>query len=348
MARGKLLLGLDIGSSGAKVCLLKEGRGTYEVQVVDSAEFTNDPIGEGSILNGSAITDVIRDLVSRNGIKQRACAIAISGYNVIVKRVRMPEMSEEELRDNLKWEVEQHIPFNYDEVVVDTVVLERNATQKKMEILLVASKKDVVKDYIAIARNAGLEVKVVDTVGFALHNLVCTLYPQEVETSVVGIINVGAAMTSIMMLVNGLPSFTRDITIGGNQITQELQKKFSITREEAEAFKTGKSQSYGVVPAEVEEVTKVVIESILSEIQRSINFFYETTSHERIDKFFLCGGVLKDPSVYPLFRTLDAPVEVIDPLKSLKCGRHCKEDVFAEKALELTVAIGLALRSANE
>ena len=112
MASGKLLLGLDIGTSGAKVCLLKEVRGSYEVQVVDCIEFTDNPIVEGSILNGTAITDALRELVRRNNIRQKACAIAISGYNVIVKRVRMPEVSDEELRDNLRWEVEQHIPYD--------------------------------------------------------------------------------------------------------------------------------------------------------------------------------------------------------------------------------------------
>lgn len=348
MANGKLLLGLDIGSSSAKVCLLKEVRGSYEVQLVDSAEFSNDPIVEGSILNGSAITDVIRDLVRTNGIKQKACAIAISGYNVIVKRVRMPEMSEEELQENLRWEVEQHIPFDYEEVVVDTVILERNQQQKKMEILLVATKKDVVRDYISIVRDAGLEVKIVDTVSFALHNLIEVFYPKETENAVVGVINVGAAMTSMTMIVNGMPSFTRDITIGGNQITEEIQKKFGITREEAEAFKTGKSQSDGVVPADVEDVTKAVVENIVGEIRRSINFFYETTGCDRVDKIFLCGGAVKSPTTRRLFeKSLDAPVELID-LKNLACGKQCNRDVLAEKGLELTVALGLALRSANE
>lgn len=349
MASGKLLLGLDIGTSGAKVCLLKDVRGSYEVQLVDSVDFSDNPIVEGSIMNETAIAEAIRELVRRNNIRQKVCAIAISGYNVIVKRVRMPDVSDEELRDNLKWEVEQHIPFDYDEVVVDTVVLERNPSQKKMEILLVATKKDVVKDYIKIVHDAGLEVKVVDTVSFALHNLIETLYPKESENSVLGVVNVGASMTSMTMSVNGMPSFTRDITIGGNQITEEIQKKFGITREEAEAFKTGKSQTDGVVPTDVEDVTKAVVENIIGEVRRSINFFYETTGCDHVDKIFLCGGAVKNPTTRRMFeKSLDAQVELIDPLKSLTCSKQCNEDVLADKALELTVAIGLALRSTNE
>ncbi len=351
MASGKLLLGLDIGSSGAKICLLKEVRSSYEVQVVDSAEFDSDDIVDGSIMNGSHVSDVIRDLVKRNNIKQKQCAIAISGYSVIVKRVRMPDMTDEELRENLRWEVEQHIPYDYDDVVVDTVLLDRNPSQKKMEILLVASKKDVVNDYISVVRNAGLEAKVVDTVSFALHNMAEVCYKDDMQDRIVGIINVGASTTSITMVTNRVPSFTRDITIGGNQISQELMKKFNIKREEAEAFKTGATgNTDAVIPKEVEDITRVVSENIAGEIRRSINFFYETTGQNHVDMILLCGGAIKNATTcQTLERAFETPSVIVNPFEHLRFNAKCyTAQSLEERALESAVAFGLALRSTNE
>ncbi len=352
MASGKLLLGLDIGSSGAKICALKELRGSYEVQVVDSAEFPSDAIVDGSILDDEIVISAIKDLLRRNNIKPKTpCAIAISGFSVIVKRVRMPEMSDDELRENLKWEVDQHIPYDYDDVVVDTVVLERNSAQKKMEILLVASKKDVVNQYIEIASRAGLDVRVVDTVSFALHNMAEVTYGAESSNSVMGIINIGASMTSITMVVNGVPAFPRDITIGGNQITEEIQKKLGVTREEAEAFKTGSmSQADAVIPREVENIIQVVSENIAGEVRRSINFFYETTGIDHIDKILLCGGAVKNATTCEVLRrAFDVPMVNVNPFEHVGYNRKLYDQKsLDDRALELAVAFGLALRSTNE
>lgn len=351
MANGRLLLGLDIGSSGAKICQLRELRGSYEVQLVDSAEFSNDAIVDGSILDRDSVVNAIKQMLQRNNIRQRPCAIAISGYSVIVKRVRMPEMSDDELRDNLRWEVEQHIPYDYDDVVVDTVILERNSAQKKMEILLVASKKEVVSEYMSIAKSAGLDVKVVDTVSFALHNMAETVYKDLITDSVIAIINVGASLTSMTMVTNGVPAFTRDIQIGGNQITEEIQKKLGITREEADNFKTGAGGSASaVVPQEVESVTQLVSENIAGEIRRSINFFYETTGMDHIDHVLLCGGAIKNPTTcQALKKALDAKCTLVNPFEKLAFNTKLyTSQALDERGLELAVAFGLALRSANE
>ena len=169
MAKGKLLLGLDIGSNSAKMCLLRDVQNAYAIEVADRELLPADAIVDGSILNRSGVVSALRRMLTRNKIKQKQCAIAISGYSVIVKRLRLANMTDEELADNISWEVQQHIPYEYSEVVYDTVVLSRNPAQNAMEILLVASKRDVVNDYIAVAREAGLEVRVVDVVSFALH-----------------------------------------------------------------------------------------------------------------------------------------------------------------------------------
>ena len=349
MAKGKLLLGLDIGSSSAKICLLRENRGKYEIETVDRELFPVDAIVDGTILDRMSVTRGIQNLLTRNKVRQKQCAIAISGYNVIVKRVRMANMSDSELRSGvqMRWEVEQQIPYNFDEIVYDTVVLGRNPAQNSMDILLVAVKRDVVNDYISVAREAGLDVKVVDVASFALQNMVETVYGESKNGQCVGVINIGAAVTSMTMMIDGITTFTRDITIGGNQITEEIQKKLVVTREEAEAFKTGNTtDGAAMIPSEVEEITRRVSEMIANEIKRSLAFFYETSGDVRIRELILCGGVVKDRTTLSILeKTLGENIRVANPFENLAFNSKIyTRESLDELSLESAIAFGLALR----
>ena len=353
MAKGKLLLGLDIGSSSAKICQLKEGRNGYELESVDRELFPADAIVDGSIIDRSGVAKALRTLINRNKIKQKQCAIAISGFSVIVKRLSLPNQTEEELSNNIRWEVEQHIPYNYNEVVYDTVILGRNPNQNTMDILLVASKREVVNDYISVAKEAGLDVKVVDVASFALQNMVETVYGDitTAEGVCTGIVNVGAFNTSMTMMVGGITTFTREMTIGGNQITEEIQKKLGISREEAEAFKTGDvSSGNAVIPREVEDIIIQVSETIANEIKRSLMFFYETSGQEHIDQLILCGGVIKNRSTLRVIEsTLGENIIVANPFAKMKFDDRQYTSIDLEKlALESAVSLGLALRRSVE
>ncbi|MBQ9816187.1 MAG: type IV pilus assembly protein PilM [Proteobacteria bacterium] len=351
MAKGKLLLGLDIGSSSAKICLLRETRKSYEIEALDREIFPVDAIVDGSILDRTGVVRGIRTLLTRNKIKQKQCAIAISGYNVIVKRLRLSNMSDDELAQSIRWEVEQHIPYEYNEVVYDTVVLNRNTLQNSMDILLVASKREVVNDYISVAKDAGLDVKVVDVASFALQNMVETVYGESETAGCVGVINIGAAATSMTMMTDGVTSFTRDITIGGNQITEEIQKKLGVTREEAEAFKTGnESEGSAIIPHEVNEIIRQVSEMIANEIKRSLTFFYETSGRDRVDKLILCGGVIKnDTTLNILESTLSERVIVAHPFENMPFNTKLySREAIDRLSLESAVALGLALRRSVE
>lgn len=351
MAKGRLLLGLDIGSSSAKMCQLKRSRNGYIVAVADREEFPNDAIVDGAILDRSAVSSVISQMLSRNKISNRQCAIAISGYSVIVKRLRLPNMTHEELQSNIRWEVEQHIPFDYADVVVDTVILNRNANRGTMDILLVASKRDVVNDYILVAKEAGLDVKVVDVASFALQNMAETVYGAPNEQDSTAIVNIGASVTSMTLVAGGVPSFTRDITMGGNLITEEIQKKLGITRDEAEAFKTGNMGNIdAVVPQEVDEITRQVSVTLAQEIKRSLNFFFETSGRESIENLIVCGGVIKNHTTLKVIReTLEMPITVANPFEGMGFNEHLYTPSALENlALESAIAVGLALRTSDE
>ena len=348
MAKGKLLLGLDIGSSGAKICVMRRVRGQYEVRTVCSAPFPADTIVDGSILNAAAATRAIKGLLQRHKIKQKKCAIAIAD-GVIVKRLRLSNMSDEDLDASIEWEVKQHIPYDSSEVIYDKRVLLRSPEQGAMEILLVASKKDTVSQYVQIARNAGLEVCAVDVVSFALQRVLSVSNP-ELMHGCVGVVDVGATVLSMSIMNDGVTVFTRDAKLGGNQITQEIQKSQSVTRDEAEAFKTGNIGSDSLIPAEVNETIRQVSETIANEIKRSISFFYDTSGNDHLDQLILCGGTLKNETTYAVIREkLDVPVELVDPFSGLRYDtKNYSGETLSARALESAVSLGLALRCMDD
>jgi type IV pilus assembly protein PilM len=256
-------------------------------------------------------------------------------------------MTDDELAENIKWEVEQHIPYESKDVVYDTVVLGRNPSQNSMDILLVASKREVVQDYIGVCKDAGFDVKIVDVASFALQNMVETVYGEARPDECIGVINIGASVTSMTMMTDGVTSFTRDITIGGNQITEEIQKKLGINRDEAENFKTGNlGDGHAVIPREVEEITEQVSQKIADEIKRSLMFFYETSGRERVDKLILCGGVVKNSTTFRILeKVIGESIQVANPFEHMGFNyKMYSPQRLNDLALESAISLGLALR----
>ncbi|MDX9719837.1 MAG: type IV pilus assembly protein PilM [Myxococcota bacterium] len=350
MAKGKLLVGLDIGSSSVKLCQLKEAKRGYQLRAFDMVQFPHEAIVDGVIMNQSSVVESIRSLVGRNRIRQKECAISVSGYSVIVKRIALPLMTDQELETNLQWEVEQHIPFDINDVYIDKQVLVRNPAMGTMDVLLVASKREIVNEYLAVTREAGLTPKVVDVDCFSVQNMTELNYPDMSET--VAILDLGASITSIIIVADGVTAFTRDITMGGNQITEEIQKQLNITQEEAEAYKVGGREGDidAVIPHEVEEVIQQVSETVAQEIQRSLSFFMETSSAGAISRVLLTGGTAKSPTLLRVIgETTGIPVEIASPFAALQYDpRTYNPDYLNEVAPLAGVAVGLAMRRTNE
>jgi type IV pilus assembly protein PilM len=216
-----------------------------------------------------------------------------------------------------------------------------------MELLLVAAKKEVVSDYSMVIREAKLVPMIMDVVAFTIQNAYeanYTVIPEEA----VAIINVGATLCNINIVAGGTSAFTRDVTVGGNAFTEEIQKRLNVSQEEAEAWKIG-STGEGVsevVPQEVEAVIASVADSVAGKFQRSLDFFLAATSDARITKIYLCGGSAKVPA---LQRALEeksrTAVEVLDPFRKITVDERKFDMAFVQQhAAEAAVAVGLALR----
>jgi len=179
-------------------------------------------IVEGAVMDANRVSEAIKELLTVQKVKTKEVTLSVSGSSVIIKRVSIADMTDEELAESIKWEAEQYIPFSIDDVNVDFQKLGPGATEGQADILLVAVKKDKINDYVNLVKDAGLEPVVVDVDAFALANMHELNY--ETETGITALLNIGASVMNINILRDGVSIFTRDITVGGNRYTEALQR----------------------------------------------------------------------------------------------------------------------------
>jgi type IV pilus assembly protein PilM len=345
----KQCIGLDIGSSSVKaVQLRKKGTG-WALQAFGMQPLVPQTIVDGTIMDQGAVSEAIRALWSRLKLRQKDVAIAIAGHSVIIKKISVPAMKADELAANIKTEAEHHIPFGRDDVEIDYHVTNPQNSSGQTELLLVAAKKEVVADYIQVVRDASLNPTVVDVAAFASQNGFEINYPLDPRETVV-LVNVGAAISNINIVRSGVSLFTRDVTIGGNAFTEEIQKQLGIAADEAEAYKIGGQQGEnGVVPQDVLRVIDGVAEVMAGEFQRSLDFFLATTADANVTRICLAGGTAKVSSLHrAIERRSRLPLEVVDAWKKVEIDDSLDRTYLAAHSPEALIGVGLAMRAAGD
>lgn len=350
MARG--VLGLDIGSHSIKVMELKEAKGgSWRLQKFGLHKLPAEAIVDGAIMNSAAVVEGIRDLVARHKIKTRDVSSGVSGHSVIIKKITLPTMSEDELAESIQWEAEQYIPFSINDVNIDTQILNYNEDTGQMEVLLVAAKKDIIHEYTAAITEAGLRPLIMDVDSFAVEN--CFDSNEDLEVGeIVALVNIGASLVNINILNNGVTAFTRDINMGGNQFTEEIQKQLNVSYEEAEALKLGgnitsaHSTTEAVVPQEVGSILRSTSEALSIEIQRSIDFYLATASGLQLSRIILSGGAAKVTGLKDaLETTMNTKVEMADPFRRVTYNpKEFDPDYLNDLGAMSAVVAGLATR----
>ena len=271
----------------------------------------------------------------------------MSGHSVIVKRVSLPQMSREELEDQIQWEAEQYIPFDVNEVNLDFQILDANEDEGQMDVLLVAAKKDLIDDYVQVITEAGLNPVAIDVAGFAVQNAYELNYDPEPD-AVTALVNIGGQVVNINVIRNGIPAFTRDIMTGGAQYTEEIQKALSVSFDEAERIKIGSSgddQVQDVIPQEVDQAMRNVSEAVIGEISRSLDFFMATTTDARISKVLLSGGGSKISGLAAAFKERTGlETEAMNPLAHMLPSKGFDPQLLEDLGPQLAVGIGLASR----
>ncbi len=349
MAKGKNILGLDIGSSAVKICLMKQGRKGLSLVTFDHHPLPPEAIVDGALMDSGSVVDAISQVLKRNKVRIKETALSVSGHSVIIKKIPLPLMTDDELEQSIQWEAEQYIPFDINDVYIDVEVLSRDQSQGQMDVLLVAARRSVIDDYLVVARQAGLEPRVVDVDAFCLQNMFEVNYGIAEEQTIV-LLDIGAGTININVVSDGITTFTRDISMGGNQFTEEIQKQLNITYEEAETYKRGGDATDAVIPHEVEKVIQQVSESVAGEIQRSLDFYAATTADSGISRIYLSGGTGSIPSLGRIIsRTSGVPVELINPFRNIVVDDGRFNPDFLESVGPLAaVSVGLALRRTNE
>ena len=350
-SRTKSLVGLDIGSSAVKVVELRQTANGYKVAAIGSEPLPQDSIVDGAIIDGVVVADVIREVCERNNIKTREVAASLSGNAVIVKKIILPLMSEEELAESIYWEAEQYIPFDIQDVNLDYQVLETGAadtTRGTMAVLLVAAKKEKIADYTGVISQAGRVPVVVDVDAFALQNAFEVNYGIDMARVAV-LVNAGASAININIVEGTQSLFTRDIAFGGNAYTEALQKELSLTFEDADLVKRGFPVD-GVSAEDADPIIRTVTENLLLEIEKTFDFFKATAASDRIDQLILSGGTARIDGFRHAFETrFDLPVSAFDPFRQVALDtKKLSEERRRELIPTAAVAVGLALRRVDD
>lgn len=352
-SRRKLLVGIDIGTHSIKVVRLKPKGKNYQLLNFGVMPLRPETVVDGNIVDATGLVEAIRNLIRMEKIKAKEVATAVSGQSVIVKRIRVPQMTEKELSEAIQGEAEQHIPFEISDVNIDFQVLptrqeDAERAGNQMDVLLVAAKKAKIRDYTNLLTAAGLNPVVVDIDVFALENEYESATGQDAD--VVALVDIGATTMNINILKAGYTLFQRDIAIGGNRYTAAIQKELSVSYDQAEALKMGVGMADKHSQEEVLSIMASVSEEIGEEIQRSFEFFRTTAADEVIDKMVISGGCAKIKSLDRfLSNRLGLPVSVADPFRGLYYSeKFFDPEYLHEMAPVAAVSVGLALRRMHD
>jgi type IV pilus assembly protein PilM len=345
IGKSRQVVAVDIGSSSVKALELKKTGKGIEVDKLGVELLAPDIVVDGAIVDTGAVSTTIVKVFDENKIKTKGVATSVSGHSVIVKRLSMAPMSEEELIDAIQSEASQHIPFDIAEVNLDHQTLETDPNTGNMDVLLVAAKKDKILNYTNVLSLAGKTAAVVDIDAFALQNAYEFNY-EPAENQTVALLNIGASVMNINIVRGRVPLFTRDVSVGGMQYTDSLQKELDLSFEDAERVKMGKS-----VPGVSDEarlpVLKSVSEIIILEIQKTFDFFRATAPGEHIQKIYVAGGSTRVPGLLDLLKQeFSIPVEELNPFRKILYDPNSQHgEIVNENSPRLAVAVGLALRS---
>jgi len=345
---GRGSIGLDLGSSYIKTVKLKESKGSYELELFDIHPLPPELIVDGSIIDSLRLVDSIKEMVKKTGLKAKDTVISISGHSsVIIKRISLPEMSEEELSESIKFEAEQYVPFDIEDVNLDFQIIGPKEEPGQMDVILVAVKKDIINEYIAAVREAGLTPVIVDIDSFALENMYGINYQIEPEKNV-ALLNIGASTINMSILKGGISVFTRDSSLGSNLHTEALRREFNITYENAERLKRGESIE-SVSPEDASAVIESASEEIISEIIRSFDYYRSTTVHEDISEVLFSGGcALMKNFTGMIAEKTGIETRVAEPFRNVRIPKRFDKTYVEEMAPMMAVAVGLALRKQGD
>ena len=337
---------IDLGSGQVKMLTLEHGSGTPRIGALGIERLQHDAIVGGEIMDYRVVVDAVRALRERLDIKGRAAATAVSGRDVIVKRIKMDRMRDAEARKVIRWEAEQHVPFDMDSVSLDFEVLDPESDGLQMDVLLVAAKMDLVETRMRLLEEAGFDTAVIDVDSFAVQ----TAFERSYEHAAYGsfcLVNIGREISNLSVVEQTSPVLTRDLAIGTRRFAEALVKELGISLDEAET----RLRQPGEMDAASRDALKEPIESLVAPVERARSILMSgETTQGRLDEIVLSGGGARLPGLgEAIERRMGTKVTVLDPLRAVAATAEIERSLAEHGGSSvLAVAIGLGLRGKGQ
>ncbi len=343
LSREDLVVGVDIGSHAVKVCQLKRTDKAYAVVNLGSATLPEDAVDDGTLNDPEVVGKAIAELFKNLKIKKKKIGFSISGYSVIVKKVNLAVMTEEELEEHIQSEAEQYIPFDIDDVYLDFQDLQTNKEgSDRTDVMLVAAKKEIVDDYLEMLEGLNLEPVIVDVDGFALENTYEYNYPKDEN---VALVDIGATKMNINIISKGTSVVARDIVVGSRQLTEQIQNTFDIEFEEAEALKLGHLPA-GEKQQQIEEIFSTTCTQWVLEIKKAIDLYHANNADAQLTRLVLSGGGAKVAGLAEFLASeTSLTVELFNPFANMTVNnKKIDADYLNTIGPEMAIATGIAIR----
>lgn len=346
--RSRSLLGLDISSSAVKLLELGRHGDAYRVESYGADALPPGAVVEKQIADPELVGQAIGRVLKMSGTRNRDAAVAVAGSSIITKIIQMPAtLREEELEQQIQFEADQYIPYPVNEVNLDFQVMGQSDRDPDLaDVLLAACRSDTIEMRVAALEIAGLKARVVDVEAYALENaseLLAPQMPDQGRGRTIAIVDLGATTTSTIILHDLETIYTRDQLFGGQQLTEEIMRRYGLALDEA-----GKAKKFGRLPDNYDqEVLPAFIEDMAQQIDRALQFFFSShTSHDVIDQLILAGGCANVPNAASeIERRIEIPTMLAQPFQSMTVSSRVNVSKLNADATSMMIACGLSLRS---
>lgn len=341
------LVGIDISSAAVKLLELSQSGSRYRVESYAVTPLPQDAVVDKNIANVEVIGETIKSVFKTSGTRVKHAAVAVAGSSVITKNITMPaSLSSEELEGQIEMEADQYIPYSLDEVSIDFEVQGPNEKNPEMvDVLLAASRRENVDDRVSALEIAGIKTQIVDVEAYGMENAFALLeeqLPESDDMQTIAIADVGATTTTLNVIHNNRIVYTREQGFGGKQLTEEIQRRYGLSHEEA-----GLAKKHGGLPDNyISEVLDPFKHAMVQQIGRSLQFFVSSGSHPGVDAIVLAGGCASIPGIdSDIEAQLGTPTIIANPFINMSLSSKVKPQSLSNDAPAMMIACGLALRS---
>lgn len=338
--RKKTTVGLDIGSGLIKVAVVDHAKGQPELVRVAITPLLADAIVEGEIMDPGIVADAITAALQEAGVTTKDVVTAVGGRDVIIKKIQIERVKEAQARELMRWEAEQHVPFDMESVELDFQILDPEGSDPEMQVLLVAAKRELIEAKVRVLTDAGLNAAAVDVDAFALHNAFELNHP-DAMTGTVALVNIGHEVTNVNVVEDGVPILTRDLPTGTRRIKEDLQRDRGKSAEEADELLRGFDRS-----DDLDAVLESRGEEIAVGVERAVAFLASSSRSEGLTAVYVSGGGSRAPGIIDVLAgRLRLPVQAANPLANLVVRDGAFESLVTDEVAPLLMLpLGLALR----